>query len=151
VVELEAIPARGYYFNGWTGINDENTVISVTMTCPKNITANFAPILYFVNAISNSDEWGLVTIEPLDPSGKYIDGTEVTLEAIPSEGFTFSHWNGYLTGSSNPATITVQSDATIIATFVEITGTQLLWLWILLGVTLAALLGLFIRRKLLVK
>ena len=147
VVELEAVPAKGYYFNGWTGTNDEDMVISITMSCPKNITANFEPILYSLNVLSNSDEMGTASIKSLDASGKYIYGTEVTIEATASEGYKFSHWNGDYDGSKNPATVTIQSDTSIIATFVEINDTKLLWLWILLGVMLVILLGLFIRRK----
>ena len=146
-VELEAIPAKGYYFNGWTGINNENPAITVTITCPKNITANFAPILYSLNVLSNSDEMGMVSIEPLDASSKYTYGAEVTLDAVATEGYKFSHWNGDFEGSKNPATITIQSDATIIAAFVENKGNTLLWLWILLGLAIVVLFGIYIRRK----
>ncbi|MGM0461769.1 MAG: C25 family cysteine peptidase [Fibrobacterota bacterium] len=55
-----------------------------------------------------------------DPDGSHFEeGTEVTLTALPEYGFEFSHWSGDLTGSSNPATIIMDSDKSVSAHFEE--------------------------------
>jgi uncharacterized repeat protein (TIGR02543 family) len=41
------------------------------------------------------------------------------LTAVPEAGFVFSEWTGDLTGSDNPATITMNADKTVTATFTD--------------------------------
>ena len=58
----------------------------------------------------------------LDPSGTtYDQGTPVQLTALPdgSEG-VFTGWSGDLSGLDNPASITMDADKTVTATFIEI-------------------------------
>ena len=59
---------------------------------------------------------GTVTLDP--QGGTYSAGTEVTLAATPNnaDGF-FHHWEGALTGSQNPVTITVNAPMEISAKF----------------------------------
>jgi|GEM_PF-2193901 len=67
-----------------------------------------------------------ITIDPPEggtvdqsPSGTiFVMGTSVTLNAIPAEGYLFNGWDGDLTGSGNPETITMNSNKSIIASFV---------------------------------
>lgn len=49
----------------------------------------------------------------------YPDGTEVTLTAVPAEGWAFSNWEGDLAGSVNPAQIIMDANKTVTAVFVE--------------------------------
>ncbi len=51
-------------------------------------------------------------------SGTYYEGN-VQLTAMPDSGWSFSGWSGDLTGSANPATINLNADKTITATFTE--------------------------------
>ncbi len=47
----------------------------------------------------------------LDPAGgKYSEGTEVTLEAIPDAGWIFENWSGTLSDSENPTRIIMGSN-----------------------------------------
>ena len=69
----------------------------------------------------------------------YPDGSEVTLTAIAAANFTFTNWSGNLTGNSNPASLTMDADKAVTASFLspyqnwrtgyftseEISGTQL--------------------------
>jgi chitodextrinase len=58
---------------------------------------------------------GSGTISPA--SGIYDGGTEVTLAAIPENGWSFVEWSGDTTGKTNPITITMDSDKSITARF----------------------------------
>jgi hypothetical protein len=54
----------------------------------------------------------------MNPSGGvYNYGTVVTLTATPAAGFQFSGWSGDLSGSANPATITMNANKSVTATF----------------------------------
>ena len=55
-----------------------------------------------------------------DPdSGQYNENDEVELTADPDEGWEFDRWEGDLTGSTNPDTVTMDDDKTVSAVFVE--------------------------------
>jgi uncharacterized repeat protein (TIGR02543 family) len=52
--------------------------------------------------------------------GTYTNGTEVTSDCFSGEtGWTFDRWEGDLTGSTNPATITMDADKTVTAVFTQ--------------------------------
>ena len=62
---------------------------------------------------------GTIAKSPDAPS--YTPGTVVTLTATPATGYTFTGWSGSLTGATNPATITMDADKTVTATFTSST------------------------------
>lgn len=88
----------------------KNNYITVTVTPPEYILT--------VNIVGS----GSVTLNP--PGGNYDAGTVVQLTAVPGGGGgtegMFTGWSGGLSGSDNPETITIDSDKTITATFIEI-------------------------------
>jgi len=53
-------------------------------------------------------------------SGTYSGGTNVTLTATPDVGWQFSGWSGDLQGSASPASITMNADKGVTATFTEV-------------------------------
>ena len=61
---------------------------------------------------------GSVTLDPA--GGTYITGETVTVTAVPDPGWLFAGWSGDLTGTANPATILMDSDKTITATFTPV-------------------------------
>jgi uncharacterized repeat protein (TIGR02543 family) len=68
---------------------------------------------------------GVVGLGSVSPSsGSYDAGTMVTLTATPNAGYQFSNWSGDLSGSTNPATITMDGNKNITATFTAISPTQ---------------------------
>lgn len=60
---------------------------------------------------------GSITRDPDLPT--YPVRTVITLEAKPDPGWIFASWSGDLSVTTNPATITMDSNKTITATFVE--------------------------------
>lgn len=64
-----------------------------------------------VNVVGN----GIVNKDP-DQANYTID-TNVALTPIPDPGWVFAGWSGDLSGNTNPATITMDSDKTVTATF----------------------------------
>ena len=47
----------------------------------------------------------------------YPEGDEVTLSAIPNEGWEFHRWEGDVEGSENPIIVTMDSDINVVAVF----------------------------------
>jgi hypothetical protein len=56
------------------------------------------------------------TVSP--PGGEFDVGSVVTLRATPALGWRFSGWSGALTGSENPAALTMDSSKSVTASFV---------------------------------
>jgi len=72
---------------------------------------------YLLRVSDNPAGSGSVTLDP--PGPRYEEGTVVTLTANPSEGYYFGNWSGDIGGSSNPATITMNSEKTVTANFTK--------------------------------
>ncbi len=114
VVQLNAYPAAGYAFGGWSGdASGSATPVFVTMTGPRAVHADFTvgsfPVL--VNVVG----FGSVTRSPDQPS--YTFGTVVTLTATPGPGAHFIGWSGSVNGASNPITLTVDGSKSVTAAF----------------------------------
>ena len=63
---------------------------------------------------------GSVSITPQQAT--YSAGSTVQLTATPASGYTFSGYSGDLSGSSNPATVTMTDDKALTATFTQTTS-----------------------------
>jgi gliding motility-associated-like protein len=64
---------------------------------------------------------GSVTMEP--DKNEYNHNEKVVVTASPSSNFQFDHWEGSLSGTSNPDSITMNRDINITAHFRELTET----------------------------
>lgn len=84
------------------------TFLIATLMLVTACTAQYT----LITAVSPS---GSGTITPT--GGIYDGGTEVTLAAIPENGWSFVEWSGDTTGKTNPITITMDSDKSITARF----------------------------------
>ena len=120
-VSLTPVPDSALWeFSEWGGdATGSDNPLTVTMDADKTITATFIEsgvetYTLTVNTVGN----GTVTQSP--ESGPYPDGEEVELTATPDEGWQFDGWSGDLTVTTNPATIIMDSDKTVTATFSEI-------------------------------
>lgn len=115
-VQVTATPIAGYTFSGWTGDATGTTnPLSVNMNSNKNIVANFTliPVVtYSLNVTSNN---GVVVKNP--NLANYAQGSTVQLSATPNVGYTFAGWSGDATGTTNPLTVTMNSNKNITALF----------------------------------
>ena len=117
---ITAIPNESYSFVSW---NDGNTDNPRTITVTEDATyiAIFEEgeevIRYTITVLSANGSMGTVS-----GGGEYEVGTEITITAIPNEGYHFVTWNDGNT--DNPRTITITEDATYIASFEEGVGIE---------------------------
>jgi hypothetical protein len=127
-VTLTANSQPGYEFVNWTEgatVLSSNGILNITMNENRTITANFqeetvSTYTLTVN-INPNNSYGNVLINPDLP--EYTNGTQVTLTAVPETGYLFTNWSGAFSGSTNPITITMDSNKSITATFqVQSTG-----------------------------
>lgn len=56
-------------------------------------------------------------IEVTPPQASYLPGAEVTLEAVPDDGYLFAGWTNDVSGTENPLTVTLTESITVGATF----------------------------------
>jgi len=121
VVVLNATPAAGYQFTGWSGDATGSTnPLSVTMNSNKNITANFTQIQANTYTLNVTAQNGTVSKNPNQDN--YNSGSTVMLTATANAGYQFSGWSGDATGSNNPLTVIMNSNKNITANFTQITN-----------------------------
>jgi Divergent InlB B-repeat domain len=126
-VTLTAIPAGGSSFAGWSGTGCSTTgtvTVNGNMTC----TATFNINSFTLTVAKSGTGGGVVTATGIncgtDCSELYASGTSVMLTTIPAGGSSFAGWSG--TGWSGSGcqgtadcTMTISSNTTITAMFVN--------------------------------
>jgi len=115
-VQVEAVPDNGYGFDEWTGDvpegHESDNPITITMDSDKSITANFIRQYTLTIAAGTGG-----TTDPSPGSYTHDSGASASVTAIPSSGYQFSGWSGDASGTTNPITITMNSDKSITASF----------------------------------
>ena len=117
-VAITATPELGWTFSGWTGdgVADPNSAATtVTMDANKTVTATFTQDEYTLTVTPVGD--GSVAKDPDRTTYHYGDTVELTPTADP--GWTFTGWSGDLSGSDDPASVTINGDTAVTATFEE--------------------------------
>lgn len=113
---LTATPHDGYVFDHWSGDASGNqNPLSIVMDTDKNITASFVEYIPQMFTFSTAVT-GKGSIIP--SSGTFKEDTIVTLSATAESGWLFDHWEGDVTGNTNPVNITFDSDKSIRAVFI---------------------------------
>jgi len=121
VVPIEATPATGWQFDYWEGdITGSANPDTVTMTGDKTVTAVFTKIPVTLTMAISPAGAGAGTTTPSAGTHTYYEGDIVDISASPSAGWQFDHWEGSLSGSTNPTTITMDSDKAVTAVFTRI-------------------------------
>lgn len=109
---IEAVPALGYYFVSWNdGVTDNPRVIHLTSDT-SFVAVFYSTALYDLSVSSSDEAQGTVT-----GGGTYHEGFDITITAVPSHGYKFSHWNDGVT--DNPRVVHLVSDTAFVAYFVE--------------------------------
>jgi uncharacterized repeat protein (TIGR02543 family) len=114
VVSLTAYPLAGYAFSGWSGdLSGSTNPATITIISNKNVTATYTFVGFALT--TNISGSGSIARNPDLPN--YSNGTVVTLTANADSGWTFNSWSGAVTGSNNPATVTMNGNKVVTATF----------------------------------
>lgn len=115
-ISIGATPYQGYHFTGWQD-GEMNNPRTITVTENASYTASFAetPITTHTLTVNCNEELGFIIGST---SGSYVAGTEVTIAAIPRDGYRFDKWDDGIT--DNPRHLTIDSDITLTALFVSV-------------------------------
>lgn len=117
-IQVEADPDSGWKFDRWEGdISGTSNPTFVTMDSDKTVRAVFVEEQVETYSLSTTVYSGQGSVSVFPEKSEYGSGDEVTLTAEPDEGYVFKEWRGDATGSSNPITITMNSDRSVSAVF----------------------------------
>ena len=123
VVNIRATADSGWQFDGWGGdvARPSSSHTTVTMDADRTVTAHFIEIppgVYALTVTCEPSGGGNVILSPMAGNNHYEAGTSVELTATPFEGYAFASWSGDLSGSTNPASINMDSGKDVTANFV---------------------------------
>lgn len=124
VVSLVAKPGGGVVFSAWSGACSGNGACSATINGKTAVDALFLKIFNLSVGRSNPGTV-LVTPNGVDRaincggtcSAKFVDGTAVSILAVPPAGKTFVNWSGACTGTDATCVLTITSDTSVTAVF----------------------------------
>lgn len=140
-VTFTATPNKDYTVEGWYSDDKctnkidaagTNKTYTVTVNADTNVYVKFRTAnTYTVTFSSSDDKFGTVSATngttSLTSPATVTEGDEVTFTATQNPGYTFTGWtvnNAPVSPTTNPYTITVQKDTTVVANFkVEDSGT----------------------------
>jgi formylglycine-generating enzyme required for sulfatase activity len=97
--------------------NGDLTYGGTNISQPISFTITVEPVYY---TLMVTPDGGLVNIDDTNAAHwekQYLVNTPITIEAISTENWQFSHWSGSLSGFANPTTITMTENKSIIANF----------------------------------
>lgn len=116
-LSLQATPTEGWEFVRWEqDLNTTANPMNITMNRDYTVVGVFEQRMHAFTVDVEGE--GTVTETVVQQKNKdYAEGTVVELEAVPAEGWMFSHWEGDLSGSDNPAQITVDESKSVVGVF----------------------------------
>ena len=117
-ITLRAYPAAGYKFVSWSDGNTDNPrymvmpAQNVYLDPIVEVDESIVPKGAIINASATEGQGSIVDFT----SGWYAEGTELTITAVPAEGYTFVQWTDGET--TNPYLLTVENGKNISITAV---------------------------------
>ncbi len=118
-ISLEAFPNQWWLFNEWSGdLDGDNPIQTITMDGNKTITATFVRDQFTLTAHTTGEGSVEVDGQTYDEPLLIDAGTEVTLEALPDQGWEFAGWSGDLDGDENPTDLLIDEDVEVSATMI---------------------------------
>lgn len=120
IISLRANPLQGWIFERWEqDLTTTANPVNVTFNRDYTIIAVFERLTHplTINIVGQGS-----VIKTVTPSRtvEYSEGTIISLMAEPEIGWIFSHWDGDLTGSQNPETITVDKPISVNTYFITL-------------------------------
>ena len=121
-VTLNAYPQPGWSFAGWSGACSGAGSCNVTMSQNQSLTGNFTQNSYQLSGATSGS--GTVTSTdgfincPGTCSHTYLSNTQVTLNANPAVGWTFTGWSGACSGTG-PCPVIMTQNLSVSATFTQ--------------------------------
>ncbi|MGN0207933.1 MAG: leucine-rich repeat protein, partial [Paludibacteraceae bacterium] len=111
-ISNRAIPWNGYYFVGWSN-GETDTYLDMYVHSDTTIVARFAEIV--PATVVATPAVGCESMGTVTGGGAYNTGDNVTITAVPNEGYHFVEWSD---GNGRPErTFRLTSDTTLYATF----------------------------------
>jgi hypothetical protein len=101
----------------WTGTDNDFSIATtnaVTMLMDRTVSVEYE----FGYQIRTQIE-GQGSITTGINRNYFTPGETATLQAVPTAGWMFDHWEGNITGSTNPVSLTVNSDMSVKAVFIQ--------------------------------
>lgn len=117
-VQITATPNENWLFKEWNGdFSGSGNPATVTITKNMSINALFEQLTYPLTIEVEGE--GDVSEQIVNAKTDYAHGTTVELTANAAEHWEFVEWQGDLSASENPATITMDQAKTVTAVFEE--------------------------------
>ena len=116
-VVLSATPSEEYDFFSWSGVSGTNNTTSIVMDSDKSVVALFVKKQYSLKVSIEGEGQVTEKIIKAGISTDYNSGTIVELSANPTSEWVFIEWKGDLSGTKNPAQITINEPKNITAVF----------------------------------
>ena len=121
-VTLNATPAQGWSFAGWSGACTGTGSCNLTITQNVSVAASFTQNAVTLT-VSTSGNGSVTSTDgfincPGTCSHTYLSNTQVTLNASSAQGWTFSGWSGACSGVGS-CNITMTQDLAVTAVFLE--------------------------------
>lgn len=118
LVQLRPVPSAGWAFDYWDGTHGRLVFSNqILMDSNKSIKAVFKQLKYPLRVICSGDGTVEKTIKPAIKTAGLNYGDVVELRAVPDNSSIFDHWEGDLSGKTNPQEIVIDSEKTVTAVF----------------------------------
>lgn len=119
-VTLNATPADGWAFNGWSGACSGTAECTVTMDAAKFVTATFLPQYSLSVSMAGPGEVILVPPNAMCSGPgpcihRYLSGATVTLTVSLGMNYLFDGWSGACAGTNPVCTLTMDGNKAVVA------------------------------------